>query len=187
MTTKQILLDLDGPAVDCHGDVLELHGIDRSAQETFTDYDMLTRFLAQHTPEGQDPWQLLGSDRDFWRNMTPQPWMSTLVSVCHGLAPTIICTKPLPYGSCAAGKLDWCLDHGLGCSIVRGDKSGAGKEALASPRHILIDDAEHQVDAFNAAGGTAILWPMPWNRKGSIHRYGLEAALREIVEAVHGG
>jgi beta-phosphoglucomutase-like phosphatase (HAD superfamily) len=40
---------------------------------------------------------------------------------------------------------------------------GCQKFRLAKRGVILIDDAEHNVDAFRAAGGEAVMVPRPWN------------------------
>lgn len=186
-----ILLDCDGPLADCSGDVLELFGVWREKQsELLCTYDAITEFLKSRMHHGAqgavvvppDPWYRLGNDINFWHCMTEQPWFERLVAHCRSLADTVVCTKPLAYGACAAGKLEWCLERDLPVTIVRAGK--AGKEVLASPWHLLIDDAEHQVEAFRDAGGRAYLWPMPWNEKGDALEYGLDRALDEIAELV---
>ena len=40
----------------------------------------------------------------------------------------------------------------------------ANKAEFARPNRILVDDADHQVDAWRDAGGYAIQIPRPWNR-----------------------
>lgn len=179
-----ILLDCDGPLTDCVGDLLERFGVQREKQgELIRTYDAATEFLAEQFPELADPWSLLGQNKRFWSHMTEQPWSERLVAHCRSLADTVVCTKPLAYGACAAGKLEWCLERDLPVTIVRARE--ANKEVLASPWHLLIDDAEHQVEAFRDAGGRAMLWPMPWNSKGPLAEYGLERALDEIEALVH--
>ena len=172
-----ILLDLDGPLGDCVGDVLERYGVPRAEQRTrVTTYDALTEFLAERTRNGPKgavvvpaaPWYRIGNDFAFWAKMTEQPWAARLIEHCRNLAETVVCTKAVPYPGCAAGKLAWCLDRKLTCTIV----SGASKAALASPWHLLVDDAEHQVEAFRTAGGRAILWPAPWNSRGPLDAFG---------------
>lgn len=38
------------------------------------------------------------------------------------------------------------------------------KDLYAKPGQILIDDADHNVEAFRSADGEAILVPRPWNK-----------------------
>jgi hypothetical protein len=55
-----------------------------------------------------------------------------------------------------AQKLAWLNKNGIGykANIVPG---GSKKASFAKPWHILIDDTQHVVDKYRAAGGTAIL------------------------------
>lgn len=39
----------------------------------------------------------------------------------------------------------------------------AGKDLLARPTRVLIDDSPHNVASFLAAGGEVCLFPAPWN------------------------
>ena len=42
------------------------------------------------------------------------------------------------------------------------------KRFAAAPEHILIDDSDYQIDAFEEEGGTGILLPRPWNTKAHL-------------------
>lgn len=42
-----------------------------------------------------------------------------------------------------------------------------GKSELARPRWLLVDDSDHEVQAWRAAGGRAITVPRPWNSEHS--------------------
>lgn len=53
-------------------------------------------------------------------------------------------------------KIAWLCDNGIPykANIVPG---GSKKALLAHPWHILVDDTQHVVDKYRAAGGTAVL------------------------------
>lgn len=63
-----------------------------------------------------------------------------------------------------AGKLRWAERHFPGIRVegltAKGDAAAAG--------HILVDDADHNVDEYIRAGGHAVLVPRIWN---SLHDY----------------
>lgn len=74
-------------------------------------------------------------------------------------------------------KIKWLLNNDirLKANIVAG---GSKKAAFAQPWHILIDDTEHVVEKYRAAGGTAIL------------HYDIDVTIRELSRLYlewHGG
>ena len=60
------------------------------------------------------------------------------------------------YDEVAQHKIEWLCNHSIPykANVVPG---GSKKAAFAKPWHILIDDTEHVVEKYRAAGGTAIL------------------------------
>ena len=68
-------------------------------------------------------------------------------------------------------KLAWLATNGITykANIVPG---GSKKAALAQPWHILVDDTQHVVDKYRAAGGTAVL------------HYDIDVTLKELA-ALH--
>jgi 5'(3')-deoxyribonucleotidase len=77
----------------------------------------------------------------------------------------VFCTAPIDDPACTAGKHGFLLDR-FG-SAFRDYVLTNRKDLLASPNHILIDDALHNVSAFVAKGGQACIFPQPWNTQSA--------------------
>lgn len=106
-------------------------------------------------------------DDIFWANLNPTREAQWLVNFCInqvGIRDMCILTAPpeFEYAAAIKGKRYWLAKH-----FARGANFnmlfGTAKMFCAAPTHILIDDADHNVDAFREAGGKAILIPRPWN------------------------
>jgi 5'(3')-deoxyribonucleotidase len=98
---------------------------------------------------------------DFWANLEPYPWANELWELCQSIAPSIILTSPSQDPFSLAGKLIW-LNNQFGAPF-RDYQMGPNKEFCARPGAVLIDDNQDNCDKFNANGGTAIVFPQPWN------------------------
>ena len=167
MPVKHIFLDMDGVLTDFVGAALRLHGRTE---------------LLDNWPRGErDIAKVLGLSRgaywskideqgsDFWASLEPYAWLHELIDVVRDVAPFTILTAPSLSPSSAEGKVRWMYEH---FPKVEGRRFtsyliGSQKHLLAQPGHLLIDDSEAHVDAFQAAGGQAILFPQVWTRKHS--------------------
>lgn len=109
-------------------------------------------------------WQACMS-RDFWENLEWTPDGERLLFMaesCVGRNNVFLSTSPTLCPDCYAGKAAWVLfnmpsGYQFRCMF------GTCKWLMANPRHILVDDGDHNVQAYRDHGGHAILVPRPWN------------------------
>lgn len=113
------------------------------------------------------------TNEDFWPSITREMWASFPPSdefgwlIGHaealvGQENVFILTSPTRDPDSLAGKLEWIHKH---CPkfMYRQFLMGPPKHLCANPESLLVDDANHNVEAFRAAGGKTILVPRPWN------------------------
>lgn len=163
--TPIALIDLDGVLVDAQGAALERRGV------TAYDYAALTWNF--HEQFGLTYDQLWGeTDRAFWAGL---PWtpegkalvvgVEALAREFHGAADHHVglLSKPVRADGCRDGKQDW-VDRNLPTYSNR-LFLGAAKWVLSSPRHVLIDDSDYQVQDYVEAGGRGVVVPRPWNSR----------------------
>lgn len=163
----RLFLDIDGVLADFTTGVHRKLGID---------YDP-KRWPYKVGPEGWDFHNEIGMsfaelsalcDFEFWESL---PWhydgrdiLGVLLRYCTIDEITLL-TTPMPHYMSASGKMAW-LEKNLPAYKWRTLICSAKKEILAPlPGSILIDDCQRNVDAWEKAGGTAILVPRPWNRQ----------------------
>lgn len=109
----------------------------------------------------EDFWETLEKGDKFWCNQKPFPWAKDLLEWLETIAPVTICTSPSLHEVCCMQKTRWVEKH-----LGRRNNSlmiGSRKYLMAKPGNLLIDDYENNVDAFRAAGGSAIQVPSNWN------------------------
>ena len=153
------LLDLDGVVVDFMKGALRHHGIANPYDDPKLHgiWDWL-RVLGY----GDEFWEPLGAS--FWANLDPMPDGFDILRIVEnrfGKSNVCLLTQPCINEECMAGKMRWIKKH------LPDYKSrylmGPQKEFCAHPDHWLIDDADHNVNAFLKAGGRACLVPRIWN------------------------
>ena len=100
----------------------------------------------------------------WWATLSKTKHCDTLLDVVRSTnLPWAILTKPISRNpskniGCVLGKFEWVRQNvGEMFFIVDGDKGKYG-----SPRSILIDDTQSNIDAFTFNGGEGILWG-PWD------------------------
>lgn len=103
--------------------------------------------------------------RGDWRNLPESMEFEFLLRQSEtwvGRENICILTTPILDPDCSAGKVEWIYNH---CPkwLHRQYLIGPPKHFCARPDALLIDDADHNVEAFRACGGQAILLPRPWN------------------------
>lgn len=151
-----VFLDMDGVIADFAGEALRCHGEPR---------------LLDNWPEGE--WDIAGvlgisntefwkpiNTLEFWKYLPAFPWMQSLVEMVDKHA-WHICTAPSLAPECIAGKTAWLKRH-FGRHMTN-TFFGKDKWLLAGPDRLLIDDNDENCRLFREAGGTAILFPQPWN------------------------
>lgn len=125
-------------------------------------------------------WSKINGNPTFWETLTPYPYINELMSILEekvGSKNVYILTSPYPTASCYGGKLNWLALHLPRYANSKKFIPTANKFLLAQKGTLLIDDADHNVDAFRAHGGKAILVPRPSNSE-----YHLSAPLESALD-----
>ena len=166
----QILLDMDDVLVECSGAIMRHMGL--TDYNIWKDYpsdvgrDIITAYQAATGIRYCDEVFWEHFKREFWATLPKTPWCDELIDyalMAVGYGNVYICTSPTKCGDCLAGKLDW-IDANMPWAMARDYIMTPRKEACAFPGSVLIDDADCNIEVFNAAGGTGVLLPAPWNK-----------------------
>ena len=163
-----LLIDLDGVLVDFVGSALRLFQGEAEAEATLFDWPRgewdIAKVLGVSTGEF---WKRVDhAGEDWWATLPEYPWAQTLLRVISDQDEFVIASSPSLHQCSAAGKVRWM--QGRFHEGFRSYMLGEHKHLLAGPGRTLIDDSERNCERFEAAGGTAILFPRPWNRLGAI-------------------
>lgn len=191
MNISAIYLDLDGVLVDFVGGVFRAFGVEGTAKhENVRGWDEIP---AEVTRALREQGRLLSAgaitDAAMWRQIEGAAFWANLDWLAHGrelLAvveetglPLVFMSAPCRDPFSAAGKLQWLEQH---------VPSGVRRYALTPCKHhmahrgaLLIDDGEHNVEAFRKHDGKAFLWPGPWNRYGCMPSSDTVARLRQVL------
>lgn len=162
MKIEHIFIDLDGVLVDFFNAALKLHGAPH---------------LADNWPAGEwDMPKVIGIGKgDFWRaiddagplwwaSLASYAWVAQLLTLAESVAPFTIATSPSLSPNSYMGKALWLNENiRLDGRSRRNWMLGESKHLLARPGTVLIDDNDIQCRKFVEAGGSAIIFPQPWN------------------------
>lgn len=173
----RIYLDVDGVLVDFIGAASRLHG--KRAQDV-TGWD----FFAKWGVTDDEFWGKIDDvGEDFWANLPEYPWCDELIELVEKIDPQFhLATTPSRSPSSAAGKLKW-IRRKFGDKFNRYFMCGHDKSRMAAADSILIDDGEHNVDAWMECAGNGCLFPQPWNRnRGYEDKMAYVRGSLEIVE-----
>lgn len=108
-------------------------------------------------------WRVIDSELTFWENLNSYPWMAQLILEVEQLGlDWMIATSPSSDPASASGKVEW-LQNVFGRRFRR-FMIGPQKELMANAETLLIDDGDHNINKFHAAGGEVCTFPQPWNR-----------------------
>lgn len=154
-----IFLDMDGVLCDFVSAAYRVHG------KLFwpADYPRGLFACEQHIGcSTAEFWHKIdNAGEDFWSNLEPYPWARDLVGELQEIDRVVISTSPSWSPHCYSGKRKWLIKMGL----QRLDSMfGSSKYLMAQPGRILVDDAEHNIEPWRAAGGHAVIVPQPWNK-----------------------
>lgn len=157
-----IYLDMDGPLVNFNQSFLDL-------LVTNVKHDDLNQW---------DIWKCLGMTNQemwdkinphgcaWWRNLKPYPWAMDLYRDLLKLDDVTILTNPSWSPHACKGKLEWLQDR-FGLEFEDWIFTSK-KEHLSRPGSVLIDDSPANCSKFVSVedgGGSAVLFPLPWNVK----------------------
>lgn len=150
----KVFLDIDGVLADFVVGANRLFGKDGyvpTKWNYFTEWGMTeSDFWGDIEREGAD----------FWGKLPKTQECDRILALVESLFPReSICLL----SACAsAGRKEWIGKH---LPDYR-DRYllGPAKQFVARPNVVLVDDADHNVNAFSQHGGHAILVPRPWNR-----------------------
>ena len=128
----------------------------------------------------EEYWQAIDDAGEaFWIGLQQYPWFTELYQALSDLAQVVFLSSATRAPSSLSGKLKW-LQARFGRKF-RDYIFTAHKQQLASPSALLVDDYERNVEGFLEAGGSAVLFPQPWNSNHHIEDR-LEYALAQARE-----
>ena len=115
-------------------------------------------------------WDCLGSnfdyeilDEEFWTNLRPTRWCYSILTALeiYVKRENICLLSTALTAGAMAGKFKW-IRHHLNRDFLKRIHFVHTKKYLAGPTHYLLDDADHNLEAFNHQG---ILYPAFWNSR----------------------
>ncbi len=155
-----LYLDLDGVCVGFVEAACRVHGRDfDEGSWPAGEYD-ITKVLGIGDEEF---WEVIHRQGvEFWRGLEAYPWFERLYTELQRLGRVYFVTSPTDSSHSAAGKMLWLKDRfGKG---FRDFTITRCKYLMSASRCILIDDSDHNIEAFERHGqGKGILFPQRWN------------------------
>jgi len=152
---------MDGVCVDFVNAAFKLHGEEYDPANYVKGMYSIERMLCCTTDTF---WQPIDAEcSDFWRKLEPYRWFDNLYTKLCEQGEVYFTTAPSRSPFSALGKLQWLQDR-FGRKFNQ-YFIGIHKQLFARLGSILIDDSDENVKAFQKAGGTAILFPQPWNSR----------------------
>lgn len=166
MMIDRIFLDLDGVLADWTSSAIRACG--REPDEVYATWPTGVYELPEALGISANAmWRAVHARGEaFWASLEPFPWADDLWALCNRFAPTTILTSPSDAPCSHSGKAIWLRRH-FGPKFRR-YLIGSPKDQCASPGAVLIDDRPIGCDAFEAAGGEAVLFPQIWNPVGRV-------------------
>jgi hypothetical protein len=181
---SEVFLDLDDtlnlftPAamkfVGCPVNVFDYKG----NPENRGNYDLISRVNFHRAEDEQFELKQFWNSipRDFWATTPKSPDFDRIIDWCERLVGpenVIILTSPTKDPDCLAGKLEW-IHTFLPAHYHRQYIVTPRKQYNAAPGRLIIDDAEVNLAAWKAKGGSAIRVPKPWNEGWELFEEGYD-------------
>lgn len=160
---KKVFLDMDGLIVDFVQYTCEFFNI--SNEFPVGEWDVVGIMCQRAKISQNEFWKRL--DVEFW---SFQPWMHDGLRIMAHLKQEIgihnVCILSSPANSdSAAGKIAW-IKRELPDMYKMGNFClNRNKGFLAHPEKLLIDDGDHNIEAYTEHGGTCLLYPRKWNKR----------------------
>ena len=176
---QQIFLDMDGVIADFDAGVRRWFNINWHPTEWSIDYEGVFHLTQEEF------WNTLDNEF-FWKTMPLTHYCKSILSVVAPFKPCILSAAVVP--AAFAGKLKWLEEYYA--EAVDEDRwlfsTHRSKSYCARPGTILIDDNETNCMQWEKHGGTAILWPQPYNSYGGIVKYPMEYLMSSLMSAMGG-
>lgn len=180
------LVDMDGVLVDLVGGALKLFNIEQTVEQ----------FCANHLGDWHIDVRCGVPKHRFYESMTEEFWINLdwmpdgkeilrIVESTFGVENVYLWTSPISTDGCYDGKKKWVLRnmptqyHRSGRLVV-----GAAKFLGACSKKILIDDSDHNIEAFREAGGHVCLVPRLWNVEHSVRHQATDIVMARLHERV---
>ena len=103
-------------------------------------------------------------EASFWSDLEWMPGGRAILKMVErqvGRTSVFLLTSPSLSPESWSGKAEWVSKHMPDYRLRV--LMGLCKHLCAKPGQILVDDADHNIEAFTAAGGQAVLVPRMWN------------------------
>ncbi len=176
---KIIFLDMDGVLCDFSGGACRLFGWDATARHKYG-WDFWEGF---GYTEADFHAGIIKAGEPFWAGLDELPHARQIYDHCLATgAAVMFASSPTREFSGVRGKYEWLVKLTGKPNVGRQFIPILLKELLAGPNRLLIDDKDENVEAFRSAGGSAILFPQPWNARRMLVNEALKLTCMEIDE-----
>lgn len=131
---------------------------------------------------GEEFWGPIKAHDDFYSLVKPYLWLQDITGLCNRFGDVVIATDNPLHVRLSASKTAWILRN-IGSHLPV--QMGPLKKLFAAPGRVLIDDSDDNVSDWQKAGGSAILFPQPWNagRKRLEHTmHDIRTALERVAD-----
>lgn len=175
-------IDMDGVLCDFVSAIMRKEGIDPETfewpEEHLGSWDLATVLGITEQEMWHDTWE-----PEFWLDLEKTPECDAIVERCleqFGIDNVAILTSPSTSPGSNTGKLEWIRYYfpDLRKNVIM----TSAKHLCASPSTVLIDDADHNCDAFYQAGGHTILVPRLWNERFEYADQTLDWVFQELSD-----
>lgn len=161
-----VYLDMDNCVTDFSAGLLKLVG------KTMDDWKVGCWELTDALGEEAESKFRDDQTYDFWYELEPMPDAKEIVKVVEKFAKRVgydvmICSAPTHFSLSLAAKFDWLKKHMPKYASPRKCVFTSMKYKLANrdtPSPVLVDDGQHNTDAFNEKGGIGVLLPRYFNK-----------------------
>ena len=158
---KYIYLDMDGVIVNFIGGVIVIMGEPLHPMDCW-DFGKWWGVKEETMWRIIQPIRNTNEARSFWTGLQMYDWGYSLIDELEQFnLEIILTTTPSKSSDSLSGKMDW-----IGGRLPQFSRSfimTPCKEVL-SKKGILIDDSDANIEEFRERGGSAILFPQPWNK-----------------------
>jgi 5'(3')-deoxyribonucleotidase len=163
MMTKFCFVDMDGVLADFVGGILRAY----DKPNPYTPDEMGLWNLGDYWGMTNDEMMSVTHQPGFWENLEiipgSQKMMEELYSI-FGVDNVCILSSPAMNSSnCIPEKVNWLEKYFSELTKRKNHFFGSRKGFMGGVGNWLIDDADFNVADFRKSGGSAVLFPQPWN------------------------